>query len=178
MKSSARLVLIAVVVILIAIALWFWFKGDEKPATPVAAVTPQPEAVTPPPKPAPPIIAPVLFTYNRSDVSPEEAKILDGSIADIKAVPYERLDVIGHTDRIGSDSYNEELSKDRAGAVRDYMGNKGLDAGRIRVNAKGESESVTGESCSNLAPEKRTNLKLIECLARDRRVEIKFIAAQ
>jgi OmpA-OmpF porin, OOP family len=173
MKSSARWALVAVVVIGIAILLWLWFKGDQKP---VVAVAPAPVAVTPPPKPVAPLIAPVLFGYNSSEVVAEETKILDGSIAEIKGMVYERLDVVGHADRIGSESYNDELSRERAEAVRDYLVSKSLDAGRIRISAMGETTPVTGEACKNLMPESRDNQKLVECLARDRRVEIKFVA--
>jgi OmpA-OmpF porin, OOP family len=173
MKSSARWALIAVAVIAIAILLWLWFKGDQKPE---AVVAPAPVAVTPPPKPVAPLIAPVLFGYNSSEVVVEETKILDSSIAEIKGMAYERLDVVGHADRIGSEPYNDELSRERAEAVRDYLVSKSLDAGRIRISAMGETMPVTGDACKNLMPESRDNKKLVECLARDRRVEIKFIA--
>jgi OmpA-OmpF porin, OOP family len=173
MKSSARLALIAVAVIVIAILLWLWFKGDQKP---VAVVAPEPVAATPTPKPVAPLIAPVLFGYNSSEVVAEEGKILDGSIAEIKSMAYERLDLVGHADRIGSDSYNDELSRERAESVRDYLVSKSLDAGRIRISAMGEAAPATGEACKNLMPESRDNQKLVECLARDRRVEIKFVA--
>jgi OmpA-OmpF porin, OOP family len=172
MKSSARLALVAVAVIVIAIILWLWLKGDPKPE---AVVAPASVADVPPPKPAAPMIAPVLFGYNSSQVMPEEATMLDGSIAEIKTMAYERLEVVGHADRIGTEPFNDELSRERAEAVRDYLVSKSLDAGRIRISAMGESMPTTGEACKDLFPENRDNKKLVECLARDRRVEIKFV---
>ncbi|MEQ1882086.1 MAG: OmpA family protein [Burkholderiales bacterium] len=173
MKSSARLALIALVVIVIAILLWLWLKGDPKPE---AVVAPAAVADIPPPKPEAPLIAPVFFGYNSSQVLPEETKILDDSIEKIKGMAYERLDLVGHADRIGTEPFNDELSRERAKSVRDYLVGKSLDAGRIRISAMGETTPVTGEACKNLIPERRDNQKLVECLARDRRVEIKFVA--
>ena len=85
---------------------------------------------------------------------------------------------LGHADRIGGDTYNLQLSKRRAEAVRAYLIGKGIDAGRIRAEARGEGMAVTGEACKNLGSERRTNQKLIECLQRDRRVEVTAGAAR
>jgi len=59
--------------------------------------------------------------------------------------------------------------------VQAYLVGKGMDAGRIRAEAKGEDEAVTGETCKNMGPEIRKNQKLVECLQRDRRVEVKLV---
>ncbi|MGH8648812.1 MAG: hypothetical protein ACREUP_05845, partial [Burkholderiales bacterium] len=53
-----------------------------------------------------------------------------------------------------------------------YLASKGVEAARVRVEAKGEVQAVSGEACRNMGPENRKNQKLIECLQRDRRVEL------
>lgn len=50
------------------------------------------------------------------------------------------ISVIGHTDRSGSDSYNETLAMDRAKAVANYLASGGVDAGIIKVDARGETQ--------------------------------------
>ena len=49
---------------------------------------------------------------------------------------------------------------------------KGVDSQRIQTVGRGESESVTGDTCRNMGRENRFNRKLIECLSPDRRVGV------
>jgi OOP family OmpA-OmpF porin len=120
----------------------------------------------------------VLFDFDRSVVRPGEASKLDELAAKVKGRAFDRLDAVGHADRIGATAYNLGLSKRRAEAVQAYLVGKGVDAGRIRTEAKGEDEAATGEACKNLGPENRKNQKLVECLQRDRRVEVKLVATR
>jgi len=62
--------------------------------------------------------------------------------------------------------------------VRAYLVGKGIDAGRIRAEARGEGAAVTGDACKNMGTESRTNKNLIDCLQRDRRVEVNTGAAR
>ena len=48
----------------------------------------------------------------------------------------------GHTDSIGSDSYNQALSERRAQAVKAYLVSKGISATRLSTEGKGESEPI------------------------------------
>lgn len=50
------------------------------------------------------------------------------------------ISVIGHTDRAGSDSYNETLAMNRAQAVAGYLASGGVDPGIIKVDARGETQ--------------------------------------
>ena len=73
--------------------------------------------------------------------------------------------VTGHTDRIGTDAYNQKLSERRADAVRDYLVSKGVDKAKIETIGLGEKQPVV--QCD------QKNLKaLIECLQPNRRVEV------
>jgi len=191
MKPLTRWALVVLVVVIIGILLFFWRRGDQ-PQAPVKGeiamqpVVPKPEPKAEPrpepkpePSPAPvkpkadePLTATVLFDYNRSELRSGEAPKLDELTARLKGRAFDSLGAIGHADRIASNAYNLALSKRRAETVRTYLVGKGVDAKRIRIVAKGEAEPVTGEACKNMGPENRKNQKLIECLQRDRRVEI------
>ena len=76
--------------------------------------------------------------------------------------------VLGYTDRIGSDAYNQQLSEKRAQSVVDYLVSKGIPASKISARGMGESNPVTGNTCDNV----KARAALIDCLGPDRRVEI------
>ncbi len=182
MKPATRWTIVILVVIAIGIIWMLWPKPDEQPAPAKAPVAAQPPA--PKPEPAPPPVAPkreepvaasIHFGFDSSVVQPAEAPKLDEFAAGIKGRSFDRLDAVGHADRIGASAYNLGLSKRRAEAVQAYLAGKGVEAARIRAEAKGEDESVTGEACKSMGPENRKNQKLIECLRRDRRVDVKLV---
>ena len=182
MKPSTRWTIVILVVVVIGIIWLLWTRRDQPPAPAKSPVATQPTAPKPEPTPAPtppkaeePVTASVLFDFDRSVVRPGEASKLDELAAKVKGRTFDRLDAVGHTDRIGKDTYNLQLSKRRAEAVQAYLVGKGVDAGRIRAEAKGENEAVTGDACKNMGPENRKNQKLVECLQRDRRVEVKVV---
>ena len=75
--------------------------------------------------------------------------------------------VTGHTDRIGSQAYNQKLSERRADAVRDYLVSKGVAKDKIETLGMGKTQPVPGVTCSMTAMK-----ELIACLAPNRRVEV------
>jgi OOP family OmpA-OmpF porin len=93
--------------------------------------------------------------------------VLDDIAEKLKANPEFKLVMItGHTDRIGSTEYNQKLSEKRATDVKDYLVSQGVDASRLQVVGKGESEPVA--ACDGVKSRKA----LIECLQPNRRVVI------
>jgi OOP family OmpA-OmpF porin len=187
MKSSTRWTIAVLVVIVIAVLLWLWMKRGEPQPPAEGKVAAQPEAPKPEPKPEPPppvkpvaeepLAATVLFDYNRSAVRAEEAAKLDDFAARLKGRATDRLELAGHADRIGGDAYNLALARRRAEAVRDYLAGKGAEVGGARVDSKGEAQPLSGDACRNMGAENRRNRKLIECLQRDRRVELRLPGA-
>jgi OmpA-OmpF porin, OOP family len=77
------------------------------------------------------------------------------------------LSVTGHTDRLGSDQYNDPLSERRAVTVRDMLSALGVKANRAEASGKGKRQPVT-TTCSDQTP----RAQLIDCLQPDRRVTI------
>jgi len=112
--------------------------------------------VLPPP---PPVVAPppvglaanhrfedVHFAFDKYSLTEYAQTSLDGDVTTINKLsgsfPSLKVDISGHTDWIGTDAYNQALSERRATAVKDYLVRKGIDAGRIRTYAYGESQPV------------------------------------
>jgi OmpA-OmpF porin, OOP family len=77
------------------------------------------------------------------------------------------LTVAGHTDRLGTDAYNDPLSARRAATVAEYLKSLGVNAAKTDAVGKGEREPVTTQ-CSDKQP----RAQLIACLQPDRRVTI------
>lgn len=112
-----------------------------------------------------------LFKFDSSTISDMNTKgyndlqKLAFSINDIEK-DIESIDVVGYTDRLGSEQYNYQLGLDRANAVKDFLlQHSDINTSAINVTSKGESESRTSCSETNRA-------KLIDCLAPDRHVDV------
>jgi len=117
------------------------------------------------------LAADALFDFDKAVLRPEGKAKLDDVAAKAKQLKLEVVLVVGHTDRIGSDDYNQKLSEKRAAAVKEYLVAKGLDANRVYTEGKGKKWSVTGDKCKG---DKKTKA-LIDCLQPDRRVDVEII---
>lgn len=78
------------------------------------------------------------------------------------------LSIAGHTDRLGSVTYNDGLAARRAATVLEYLGSLGVKASKSEAVGKSEREPVTAAQCSDKLP----RAQLISCLQPDRRVTI------
>lgn len=124
----------------------------------VAACVPKFETVT--------ISAEKLFGFDQAKLQAGAKPVLDDIAAKLKAQPmFELIMVTGHTDRIGSESYNQKLSEKRAKLVAEYLASQGLDASRLKAVGKGESEPVA--ACNGVRGK-----ALVKCLQPNRRVVI------
>ncbi len=142
-------------------------KAAAKPAVPAAAAPkPTGEKVT--------VAADALFDFNKAVLRPEGKAKLDELVAKAGAIKLEVILAVGHTDRIGSNAYNQKLSEKRAAAVKEYLVAKGIEANRVYTEGKGETQPVTGDKCKGNAKTKA----LIECLQADRRVDIEVIGTK
>lgn len=107
-----------------------------------------------------------LFGFDKSKLSNEGKVALDEVVAKINARPsLQVIMVTGHTDRIGSEAYNQKLSERRANYVKDYLVAQGVSSSRLQAVGKGESEPVV--ACTGVKGK-----ALIECLQPNRRVVI------
>jgi outer membrane protein OmpA-like peptidoglycan-associated protein len=121
--------------------------------------------------------ADALFAFDRSgpsDILPEGRRQLDMLAATLKGryTQITRISVAGHTDRLGSSSYNQSLSLARANTVRGHLVQAGLPTQEIEVQGKGELEPKV--QCEQAMPREQ----LIDCLAPNRRVEIKVLGGR
>lgn len=118
--------------------------------------------------------ADALFAFDKSstdDLLPNGTKTLEQFATALKT-EYKRLEkvsIIGHTDRLGSDEYNRLLSVARATTVLDYLIREGVPASVVQAHGVGESQPVV--QCSDTL----VHADLLVCLQPNRRVELEVI---
>ncbi|WP_269533430.1 OmpA family protein [Chitinimonas sp. BJYL2] len=122
--------------------------------------------------------AAALFDLNKSTLKDEGKQALGSVAAVLLERKYDtsktRINVVGHTDRIGKDAYNQKLSEERAASARAYLVEKGLPDSMITAEGKGETAPVTTDAdCKKVMKNRK---KLVECYAPDRRVEVEIYA--
>ena len=113
------------------------------------------------------VSAHALFDFDKSilkDQGKAELHKLAGIIED-QGMTVADIDVVGHTDNVGSDAYNQGLSVRRATAVRNYLVSQGVDAGIVDVMGMGKRDPVA----SNDTPEGRAKNRRVDVLVGARR---------
>lgn len=73
----------------------------------------------------------VNFDFDKATLRPDAVAILNEAAEILKRYPDLRVEVAGHTDLCGTDTYNQKLSERRARTVYDYLVKQGVDAGRL-----------------------------------------------
>jgi outer membrane protein OmpA-like peptidoglycan-associated protein len=88
----------------------------------------------------------LTFVTNSDVIKPESFPSLD-KVADFLSKNTNfRLDLVGYTDNVGSDEYNQKLSERRANAVKDYLVKKGIAETLITAVGKGETNPIADNS--------------------------------
>ena len=156
-----------------------WTPATAAPGCDGAIVAQAPEPVVAPPAvvpapvvpPAPPAATKVtyaadaFFDFDKSVIKPEGKAKLDDLIGKIKDINLEVIIAVGHTDSVGSDSYNQKLSVRRSEAVKAYLVSKGIEKNRVYTEGKGEKQPVADNKTS-------------EGRAKNRRVEIEVVGTR
>jgi tetratricopeptide (TPR) repeat protein len=88
----------------------------------------------------PPVFYNVYFDFDKSNIRKGAADTLDMVFKTLEENPEMIVEVLGHTDAKGSDSYNNKLSDQRASASIAYLKNKGIVVDRLQPKGLGESE--------------------------------------
>lgn len=84
----------------------------------------------------------INFDFDKSNIRPGDAAILDRKIAIMQANPMLTITITGHADERGSDEYNLALGNRRALSAKEYMVNRGIAADRITTASLGEEQPL------------------------------------
>jgi len=92
---------------------------------------------------------------------PEDAE-LQKAVAFIKKYPDAKISLVGYTDSVGNEAYNQGLSERRADAVKTYLVKHGIDAGRIQTSGRGEADPVgDNATAKGRAENRRTEVLML-----------------
>lgn len=153
------------------------FRGISTPATPPPVID-NPAAVEEPVTEDKTfeLASDVLFAFGKATLKTEGKvaldelyqKLLSENPKDGNAL------IVGYTDRIGAANVNHKLSEQRAQSVANYLIYRGLPASKVAVEGRGSADSITGSRCESSSNKQ----ELINCLAPDRRVEVRLVAVK
>ena len=101
----------------------------------------------------------VLFATGKSTLMPTAQKRLDDLVAALKEDP-RSITIVGHTDSVGNDDRNMQLSQKRADAVRQYLATHGIPENRVTSEGMGETQPIT----DNKSADGRANNRRVEII--------------
>ena len=107
----------------------------------------------------------ILFRFNSTDILPAGRDNLQQLAKSLENYPNSDILIVGHTDSVGTDAYNQDLSQRRAQAASAYLQSLGVPASRLQTQGRGETEPIE----SNDTDAGR---------ARNRRVEVAIYASE
>lgn len=85
----------------------------------------------------------ILFDFNKSDLKDNARVNLQNLANSMKNNPETNILIVGHTDDVGSDTYNLSLSERRARQVKQYISSQGITNSRLEIQGKGEAEPIS-----------------------------------
>jgi outer membrane protein OmpA-like peptidoglycan-associated protein len=104
----------------------------------------------------------ITFAFNSSDVSAQFYPVLDKVASTLVEYNQTTVNVAGHTDSVGSDTYNQRLSEQRASSVAGYLQSRGLTNQRLQINGFGESRPVdSNDTEAGRANNRRVEITLV-----------------
>lgn len=104
----------------------------------------------------------MYFATDQTEVLPISQNALNMLYSFLNENPDVTIRIIGHTDDIASDAYNQKLSEGRANAVKAEMVQRGIDEARMQTVGKGESEPVVpNDSDENRQMNRRVEIEII-----------------
>lgn len=170
---------------LVNVGAEYLFGGEKKAEPVVAAAAPPPPPPPPPPAPAPDadgdgvpdaadrcpntpagdrvdargcscdVTRQLQFAFGSAKLTEADKVMLDEVAGNLIALGFVSGTIEGHTDSVGSEAFNQRLSEQRAEAVADYLGNRGIARGRLRVVGFGLSQPVADNATEEGRAENR-----------------------
>ncbi len=100
----------------------------------------------------------ILFAFDKSLVKKESYGELESIVNLLQLNPTYKVSLEGHTDAMGTEMYNVDLSKNRVNAVKDFLVMNGISSDRILINHHGETKPKN----TNATPEERQTNRRVD----------------
>lgn len=100
------------------------------------------------------------FAFDSAELSATGKRQLDEAVLKFSLADMKGIKVVGHTDSVGSDEYNEALSLRRAASVRDYLVSRGVPSDLITAEGMGEKmPTASNDTEEGRAENRRVNIE-------------------
>lgn len=110
----------------------------------------------------------ITFAFNSSAVQPQFQGTLNQVAQTLAQYNQTYIDVLGHTDSVGSDAFNQTLSEQRAASVANYLANQGVNRARIATRGYGETQPVASNADEvGRAQNRRVNIRVVPVTQQD-----------
>lgn len=104
----------------------------------------------------------ITFGFNSAALNPSFNGVLDNVVSTLREYDQTIVEVAGHTDSVGTDSYNQGLSEQRAASVGNYLMSRGLNRERFITVGAGESRPVaSNDGEAGRAQNRRVEITLV-----------------
>lgn len=97
----------------------------------------------------------LLFSFDSAIIAPEHQVILTELAKNLRKYKLERLKIVGHTDNVGAEAYNQTLSEQRAASVGDVLIRAGYDANNLEIVGRGMSQPIVDNDTEENRAENR-----------------------
>lgn len=103
----------------------------------------------------------LLFDFGKTDLMESNKTDLQKFATTLKEYTDTDLLIVGHTDNVGSESFNQTLSEKRAASVTNYLASLGVGSSRLRMEGKGETQpTVSNDNESNRSQNRRVEIAI------------------
>ena len=149
-KTTKTVLVVGTILVLAGVGAYFYFRKKPKPPTP---------------QPEPNILQDAFdnlnFDFGKSTIRENSFPALAKLAKTLVEAKNWKIDIDGHTDDKGSDSFNQKLSQDRANAVKSYLVSKGVTADTITATGYGETKPIVkNDSDANRERNRRVEFKI------------------
>lgn len=104
----------------------------------------------------------ITFAFDSAELQPQFYPVLDEVAATLREYNQTIVEVAGHTDSVGTDAYNQQLSEQRAASVGNYLMSKGLMRDRFILVGAGESRPIaSNDTEAGRAQNRRVEITLV-----------------
>lgn len=106
----------------------------------------------------------IHFEINRAEIPRAESERLNAASEFLQRYPNTKAVITGHTDNVGSDQSNMQLSQRRADSVMQYLVGKQIDSSRLSTVARGEADPVASNDTDSGKRDNRRINTTIDCV--------------
>lgn len=104
----------------------------------------------------------VTFGFDKSEIQPQFYPVLDNVAGTLQQYNQTVIEIAGHTDSVGSDAYNQQLSQRRADAVANYLNSRGVMRDRMITVGAGETRPIaSNDTEQGRAQNRRVEITLV-----------------